>query len=94
MHLPINTCGATASLTTFTSFDPGAVYVPNGPVAEYDMSKVELHDASLEEFKRIIGWVNAAVAQNKQPLPYVKMDKKAFDLPGCAEWCAENKKGS
>lgn len=92
MHLPINTCNATASLTTFTSYDPGAVYVPNGPTAEYDVSKVELYDASKEEFTRIMGWVNAAVAQNKQPLPYVKMGKKEFDLPGCPEWCAQRVK--
>ena len=67
------------------------MYVPNGPTAQYNASAVELvAGATADDFKRIMGWVNAAVAQNKQPLPYTKMDKASFDLPGCAAWCAEN----
>lgn len=92
IHLPINTCDVSLTLTTFNSYDGGVVYTPLGSVADINTSKVELYNATMDEFKRVWGWTVQAPAMRKMPLPYVKMPKQMFDLPGCAEWCAANVK--
>ena len=61
--------------------------MPNGHTADIDFAKVELYGATLAEFKRVWGWLQATPAMNRQPLPYTKMAKASFDLPGCAAYC-------